>query len=169
MASTESPFVPLDRPGPVVVGRADDCRVVWLRGKHDISTVAAVWEMLDRFIALDDTDLVVDLSDAQVIDASTIGVIIQARDLLQPRARAVRLQSPSTSARRVLEMCGLAELIDPGPIDTTPTSTTALGTWVTVPATDPVDRRVTATETSLPDANLLAARLATNVARRRAP
>ena len=168
MASTESPS-PLARPGPVIEGGAHDGRVVWLCGKHDISTVAAVWEMLDRCIALDHTDLVVDLSDVQCIDASTVGVIIQARDSLRPRARAVRLQSPSTSTRRVLEMCGLAELIDPGPVDTTPAVTTALGTWVTVPATDPVDRRVAATEASLPDAELLAARLATNVARRRGP
>jgi anti-anti-sigma factor len=152
MAATESPLIPLTHPGPAVERRVDDGRVVWLRGKHDISTVAAVWEMLDGFIALDDSDLVVDLSDVQVIDASTIGVIIQARDSLQPRLRALRLQAPSSCARRLLEMYDLAGLIDDGPIDTMAAAPTALGSWVAVPATDPVDHPTSARNASLPDA-----------------
>lgn len=140
MAATES----------MIEGRVDDGRVVWLRGKHDISTVAAVWEMLDRFIALDDSDLVVDLSEVQIIDASTISIIIQARDTLQARSRALRLQSPSSSARRCLELYGLVELIDDGPIDTTPATTTALGSWVAVPTTDPVGQTTSTRNASLP-------------------
>ena len=63
--------------------RRDAARtVVWLRGEHDVSTVAALSETLARAIALDDADLVVDLSDVQFMGAATVGVIVRARELL---------------------------------------------------------------------------------------
>jgi hypothetical protein len=46
-------------------GRNPDRTVVWLRGEHDVSTVAALSETMARAIALDDADVVVDLSDVQ--------------------------------------------------------------------------------------------------------
>lgn len=117
-----------------------DRTVVWLRGEHDASTVAALSETMARAMALDDSDLAVDLSEVQFMSAATVGVIIRAREFLLPRSRSLTLRSPSTSAQRVLDGCGLAHLLDPGSGDPTPTTgTDALGTWVTVPASDRVD------------------------------
>jgi anti-sigma B factor antagonist len=121
-------------------GLAADRAVVWLRGEHDVSTVAALAEAMARAVALDDRDVVVDLSGVQFMDAATVGVIIRARDLLRLRSRSLRLRSPSTRARRVFDLCGLADLLDPRPVDTTGTAG-ALGTWVAVPAADRVVRR----------------------------
>jgi anti-anti-sigma factor len=107
--------------------------VVWLHGEHDISTEAELTAALTLAMALDDADLVIDLSNVQFMGAATVGVIARSRAFLQDRQRSVTLRSPSTSARRVLHLCGLADLVDPG-------TAGALGTWVAVPATDRVDR-----------------------------
>jgi anti-anti-sigma factor len=68
--------VPANPQGSAVAGRDGDRIVVWLRGEHDIATTVELSETLVRAIAIDDADLVVDLSEVQFIDASTIGVIV---------------------------------------------------------------------------------------------
>ena len=57
-------------------------------------------------------------------------------DLLQRRSRSLIVRSPSSCARRVLDLCGLSHLLDLRPGDTQPTSRTAaaIATWVAVPA-----------------------------------
>jgi anti-anti-sigma factor len=124
-------------------GRNPDRTVVWLRGEHDVSTVAALSGIMARAIALDEADVVVDLSDVQFMGAATVGVIIRAREFLRLRSRSLLLRSPSECARRILDVCGHADLLDPRPVDATPLTGTAgaLGTWVEVPASDRIDRR----------------------------
>ncbi len=106
-----------------LVVAARDCgrTVVWLRGEHDASTVAALWETMGQAIALDDADLVVDLSGVEFMGSATVGVIIRAREALVPRSRSrsLTLRSPSRCARRVLDLYGLTDLLDSGPDDTT--------------------------------------------------
>lgn len=160
------------------------CIVVWLGGEHDISTMAAVTLELARAIALDDAGLVVELSEAQFIGAATVAVIIRAREFLRLRSRSLVLRSPTPWMRGMLEMCGLADLLDPLPTDATllTGAAEALGSWVAVPGTVPADRGGTASEPARPDraraagvtrrvpsvaADLLAARHATNVGHRR--
>jgi anti-anti-sigma factor len=82
--------------------------IVWLRGEHDRSTVAAVTAAMNRAIAADDADVVVDLSGIDFMDASTAGVIVQARESLRDQSRFLQLRSPSRPAWRVVELCGLA-------------------------------------------------------------
>ena len=102
--------------GPVAFPARDaDRTVVWLRGEHDICTVAALSQILARAIALDDGDLVVDLSGVQFMDAATVGVILRARDFLRLQSRSVALRSPSPCAARVLDLCELGDLLEPGP------------------------------------------------------
>ena len=48
-----------------------DHSVVWVRGAHDASTVVALCLTMARAIAFDDTDLVIDLSEATFMDAAT--------------------------------------------------------------------------------------------------
>jgi anti-anti-sigma factor len=96
-------------------GRDADRAVVWIHGEHDVSTVAALSATLARAIAVDDADLVVDLSGVQFMGAATVGVIIRARDFLGLRSRSLTLRSPSTCAARLLDMCGLADLVELSP------------------------------------------------------
>ena len=89
------------------------CTVVWLRGEHDVSTVATLSQTLARAIALDDADLVVDLSEVRFMSTATVDVIVRARELLRGRSRSLTLRSPSRCARRIFELCGHTDLVDP--------------------------------------------------------
>jgi anti-anti-sigma factor len=124
--------------------------VIWLRGEHDISTVAELSGTIARAIASDDADLVVDLADVEYMGAATVGVLLRAREILRTRSRSLVLRSPSTCARRVLELCGHADLLDRRFANDPPLTGDALRTWVEVPATvssvhvdRPTDERTT--------------------------
>jgi anti-anti-sigma factor len=155
MAPIESVSVTVSRRGPLAFARRDAARtVVWLRGEHDVSTVAALSETMARAIARDDANLVVDLSEVQFMGAATVGVIVRARELLRLRSRSLALRSPSRCARRILDLCGHADLLDPRPVGATPMAGTAgaLGTWVAVPATDRIDQHADASAPQLSSA-----------------
>lgn len=139
MATIETPVVPVPTRGAVSFAGLDaDRTVVWLSGEHDVSTVPALSDTIARAIALDGADLVIDLSGVDFIGAATVSVIIRAHGFLKLRSRSLVLRSPSPSAKRVIELCGLAELLD-RPVVVVPRLPDvggALGSWVAVPATD---------------------------------
>jgi anti-anti-sigma factor len=113
MALTESSWKTDPRPKPTEreqPGR--DRTVVWLRGEHDVSTTAALWDTLARAIESADTDLVVDLREVEFMGATTVSVIVRAAELLRQRSRSLIVRSPSKCARRVLDLCGLVHLIE---------------------------------------------------------
>ena len=110
MALTQIPSLPTRGPPPRT---PPDLRaVVRLRGDHDVSTVPTLSVELARAIALSDADLVVDLRDVQFMDASTVGVIIGAREFLRCRGRSLTLRSLSGIARRLIETCDLEDLVE---------------------------------------------------------
>lgn len=110
MASVVSsyPFFPHRHLGALAPPDADP-HVVMLRGEHDYSTAPALSETLARAIAADDADLVVDLSRVQFMDASTVAVLVRAREFLGGRSRCFTLRAPSTCASRVLQLCSVDE------------------------------------------------------------
>lgn len=87
-------------------------RVVWLRGEQDRSTSDGLVAMLVEVVALDDTDLVVDLHDVTFMGASTVGVLVELGAALREHGRVLTLRAPSRVAWRVLQICGLHELIE---------------------------------------------------------
>jgi anti-anti-sigma factor len=87
--------------------------VVHLRGEHDLATVTELSATLARAITIGDADLVVDLSRVDFMGAATVGVFVWARELLLARSRSLVLRAPSSSARRVLELCDLDRLVEP--------------------------------------------------------
>ena len=111
------------------------CFVVWLRGEHDLSTVAELSEAMARAIAVDGADVVVDMSEVEFMGAATVGVLCEAWALLRSQSRSLTVRSPSSSARRVLELVGDMHLLDVRCADLLPVAGTAdaLGTWVAVP------------------------------------
>src|ERR1700687_2810002 len=92
-------------------GREVDRTVVWLRGEHDVFTMDALSEVMARAIALDDAGVGVDLGGGQFMSAATVGVIVRAREFLRLRSRSLALRSPSICARRVVELCCLADVV----------------------------------------------------------
>jgi anti-sigma B factor antagonist len=91
------------------------CTVVWVRGEHDLASLVALSDTLARATALDDADLVVDLSGVAFMDASTLGAIVTARNGLRIDSRTLTLRAPSARADRVLRICGLADPSSAGP------------------------------------------------------
>jgi len=138
--------VPLSSFDRALVGDDAHLGVVRLRGEHDIATVSALAATLSQAISSEGVDVVVDLREVAFMDASTIGVIVGARNLLALQSRELTVRSPSVCARRVLDVCGL-EFLDPSPSPVAAGATPvtgaagALGTWVAVAAIEKVPRR----------------------------
>lgn len=127
--------------GPAVprMSGEGDRTVVWLSGEYDIATLTVVAKGLASAIALDDADLVVDLTELQFIDAAIIGLLIRARNYLRPRSRNLTFRNPPRFTRRILDICGLAGLVGAGPTDAGQgmgSPAAALSSWVPVPAAD---------------------------------
>lgn len=96
-----------------VITRDANRTVVSLHGEHDIATLAELSKAMARGIALDDLDVVVDLSRVDFMGASTATVIVRAREFLQAHSRELTVRAPSRCARRLLAVCGLSALVEP--------------------------------------------------------
>jgi anti-sigma B factor antagonist len=97
------------------VAREGDRTVIWLSGEYDLANMTALADELAAAIDLEDADLVVDLTEVQFIDASTFGVLAQAQGLLLQRSRRLTLRNPTRFVRRIIDILGLAQLIDSAP------------------------------------------------------
>jgi len=92
--------------------RGDGHTLVMLEGEQDIASSFALADSLAIAIALDDLDLIVDLSNVRFMGADTIGILIRARSFLREQSRTLTLRAPSAFAKRVLDLC---EWRDPTP------------------------------------------------------
>jgi len=112
--------------------------VVWLRGEHDIATDGELRRVLACVIAANDAAIVLDLSEVELMSASTLGVLVTARALLGEQSRSLTVRSPSAFVRRVIGICGLNDLLAPSSQKTDGGAGDALGSWVAVPSSEPV-------------------------------
>jgi anti-anti-sigma factor len=113
-------------------GAGEDPTVVWLTGEHDISTDGALSRALARAIAQGASALVIDMSEIQFMGASTLGTIVRAREFLQRRSGSLTVRSAPPFFRRLIDICGLDDLL--GPEEGSNLTATTLGSWVAVPA-----------------------------------
>lgn len=142
MAPIESPSVVVFSRGSLSPNRAGAAPiVVWLRGEHDAFNTSELADILARAIALDDADVVLDLSGVEFMGAATVGVIVRAREFLGARSRSLTLQSPPNIVRRILELCSVAYADNVPPVVAARSegAANALASWVAVPATDRAD------------------------------
>jgi len=110
MALTQSPAV-VPEHASRLVERPRGRRVVELEGEHDVSTVGLLAATIARAIAQGDEDLVLDLRAIRFLDASSVTVFVRARAFLADRSRTLTLQRPPSCARRLIDVCGLAGLV----------------------------------------------------------
>ena len=96
-----------------LVSRDGERAVVWLDGEQDIATVFVLADTLANVVSADDADLIVDLSGVTFMSTATIDELIRGRNLLLGQSRTLTLRSPSRCARRLLDFCGLAGLVEP--------------------------------------------------------
>ena len=108
-------FALADRSSLPGAGAAEGATVVWLQGDHDVATEGELRRVLLRAIEANDAAIVLDLSEAGLISASTLGVIVAARKALRSRSRSLTVRSASASAQRIIGICGLGSLLKPSP------------------------------------------------------
>jgi anti-anti-sigma factor len=111
--------------------------VVWLQGEQDIATDGELWQVLARGIAANNAAIVVDLSEVELMSASTLGVIVKARVLLREQSRSLTVRYPSAFVRRIIGICGLDDLLGPSGQQNDGGAGDALGSWVAVPSSVP--------------------------------
>jgi anti-sigma B factor antagonist len=111
---TEMPIVSLTRVAAVVVpgGRLESSIVV-AHGEYDLSNSADLRASLVRAISCNDVAVILDLSAVTFMDASTLGVIARANELLADESRRLVLRGLSSFARRIVHICGLSHLLEP--------------------------------------------------------
>ncbi len=88
-------------------------QILSLHGEYDTANALALHSLIGSSIADGGGDLVLELGEVEFMDASTIAVLADTNTTLRRSARALRLRSPSTMGRRLLEICSLDHLIDP--------------------------------------------------------
>ena len=94
--------------------RDGDRTVIWLEGDHDIATVFALADAVEKATSADDADLIVDLSGVTFIGAATFGVLLRGLDNLRRQSRSLAFRAPSRCAARVIEVFGLNGLVEAG-------------------------------------------------------
>lgn len=129
---------------PMVRGApdTDQAVVLWLSGEHDISTEEALEQSFAQAIARSRAGIIADLSRVTFMSASTLNAILRARVTLDSERRHLVLRAPSASARKVVDICGLGDLIqaDGDPLGHGLSGSQALASWVAVPASEPSER-----------------------------
>ena len=91
----------------------DGTAEVALCGDADITATAALAEMLTFTLSKGPSRLMLDLSGVGFLDCAAARVIARAAEALPPGQLTVR--APSLPVRRVLQLTGLAALIEEGP------------------------------------------------------
>jgi anti-anti-sigma factor len=83
-----------------------------LHGQADVDTVPVLADMLARVLVLHDTSIVVDLGDAELVDAAAAQVLGNAAEFLNDRGRRLTLRSPSARLVPMLVRYGLSHTIE---------------------------------------------------------
>jgi len=113
MAHVGSSFFTVSNRPPGPVGSETEPIVVWLGGEHDIATDIALRRTLERAIAFNGSALVLDLAKVELLSASTLGVIVTARNYLRQRSRSLTVRHASAHVRRIIAICDLDYLFSP--------------------------------------------------------
>lgn len=121
------------RPGSdVSFSLEGDDIVVWLDGEHDASNQALTAQTFTRAIEMGSAEVIVDMRCVEFMGAALISTLVRARANARSSDRSLRVRDPSRCAMRVLEICGLLEILS-SPLIGEPGDPSALATWVEVP------------------------------------
>jgi anti-anti-sigma factor len=104
------PGVDVSLPGSTI---DETCTIVALRGELDAAALYSLVECFDDAIDADGSDIVVDLAAVEFIGAAWIGTLVRGRARLEAQDRELTLRSVPLVLHRLLELCGLAYLIEP--------------------------------------------------------
>ena len=98
----------------VAVWREGPATVIGLHGEHDLSNQAELSAAFAKICAVGGAgDVVIDLSQADFVDSSTVAALLGGRQVVIDQGRRFSLRTPTPQVQRVLEICGLVSLVEP--------------------------------------------------------
>jgi anti-sigma B factor antagonist len=83
-----------------------------LSGDIDIATVAHLRDCMAQCRSAGCSRITLDMSDVRFVDSSGINFVAWAEKILEPERGRLTIRNPSPMATRVLELSGLATLIE---------------------------------------------------------
>ncbi|NEB81895.1 STAS domain-containing protein [Streptomyces sp. SID14478] len=86
--------------------------VLTLAGEIDLAESPAVREAVDELIAADRAHLVWDLQAVTFMDSAGLGVLVHAMRAAEARHGGVRLAGAGEQVQRLLELTGLAAVVE---------------------------------------------------------
>lgn len=93
---------------PAAAQHDGDRTVIWMYGEHDISNSDSLAALIAEIVSFDESDVEIDLSGLRFMSCATVHVVIRARENLRLQSRSLTLISPTTIARRLLDLCGVS-------------------------------------------------------------
>ena len=87
--------------------RHHDGWILSLKGELDLATAPCIQEVMDSWWIVPN-HLIIDASELSFIDSTGLAVLLRARELVGGR---LSFRRPSEATVRLLELCGLADLI----------------------------------------------------------
>jgi anti-sigma B factor antagonist len=85
--------------------------VIYVRGELDIATCERLRDVIEPNMGPRQT-VVLDLSEVEFMDSSSMHVLVQARGELTADGGSLKLRNPSIAARRLLSLVGAELLLD---------------------------------------------------------
>jgi anti-anti-sigma factor len=101
-------------PGDVlhIEARYDDTEAaIILDGEFDMAGVARFWGYLSAVLTPHPLSIAVDVRGLTFIDSSGLIVLVHARDAATKAGVRFRVRGPSPPLRRIVELCGLDDLL----------------------------------------------------------
>jgi anti-anti-sigma factor len=83
-----------------------------VRGEFDLAAVEAFGSAIDAALGTGPIDITLDLADLTFCDSSGLRSLLQASDRCEQRGVRLRLVQTGGIVRRVLELSGVAEMLD---------------------------------------------------------
>jgi anti-sigma B factor antagonist len=106
-----------DPPLQVFVSHKTDRTHMILIGELDLAGAPLLVEQLRDISAHHDGDLVIDIGLLTFLDSTGLSVLISQHKKLQDQGHTLTIYSPTPSARRLLEITGLTEVLSIEPLE----------------------------------------------------
>ena len=93
------------------VNATDEATVIHVRGEIDMATAGRLRDVIEPHMGPKQT-IILDLSEVEFMDSSSLHVLIQARGRLTENGGSLILRNPSSAAHRVLTVGGATDLLE---------------------------------------------------------
>jgi anti-sigma B factor antagonist len=95
----------------IAVERHDDRVLISVAGEVDYGRVAQLRAVLVDEAQTGPSVVVVDLTEASLVDSMALSVLIQAKRSLESRDGELKIANPSPNVQRTLELAGVSEYL----------------------------------------------------------